>query len=359
MSKYAHLSDEEIFAQYKQRLPSMRAALAKLTSLLKNFFGKTFSAFATDVLVQDMSGRDEADDKGGSGSDSLTVSGFKAPSAAKLRGYIDAQTYADTLDFLKETVSRMEKKDSSMHALHAEAKRMRDAMAVTYNNALDMMTELANKTLPDNIGNLFKIAEKTVASIVGIPPQDVFILIDVRKDEGVHFVLTLDISSSERESKTDILAVVITAAMSEKGKNEYDTKFFLSVHEKSVLPFRYNMGVEVPGNSIKNVGSKLKNIMERELAAHHVVAVIAPVNLPVDDVTISTMLKDIKGVAGVNVFEDSIEVEIPADNKDVIGDVVRALNNYPELRKMLSGKYNPRFAQIEPGLWKYTISLKV
>lgn len=357
MSKYAHLSDDEMFAQYKTRMPSFRKNLAKLTSLLKNFFGKAFSAFATDVHVMSMDGRD-ADDKGGSGSDSLTVSEFKVPSAAKLRGFIEIAGYIDDLDFLEAMMERMKKSKTEMKDRYPEAKRMWDAMSVTFNSAVDGMEEIAQKSIPDNVGNLFKLAEKAVTKI-GTAPQYTIVHVDVRKDEGVHFVQTIDISNWERESKTALLRVVVTAVMSEKGNGEYDTKAFVSVHEKSVLPFRYNMGVEVPGNSIKNIGSKLQEVMERQLAAHHVVSVIAPVNLPIDDVTVSTMLKDIKGVAGVNVFEDSIEVEIPGDNKEVMGSVMHALNAFAPIRKMLSGQFTARFAPIEPGLWKYSISRKV
>lgn len=358
MSKYAQLSDDEMFSQYKQRMPSFRKNLAKLTSLLKNFFGKTFSAFATDIFVEDVGGRGPAGNKNPDANDSLTVSKWKAPSAAKLRGYIEVQTYADDIDFLKNMVERMKKSKTEMHDRFEEAKRMRDAMVVSFNNALDAMTELADKTIPDNVGTLFKAAEKSVAQ-VGEAPQDVMILVDVKKEEGVHFVCQLDISNWERESKTDILSVVVTAAMIETAAGEYDIRVYVNVHDKSVLPFRYNLGTEVTGSGIKVIGGKLRGIIEHQLAAHHVVSVIAPQPLPIDDVTVSTMLMDIKGVAGVNVFEDSIEVEIPGDNRITVGDVVHSLNAYAPIRKMISDRgYSPRFAPISDGLWKYTISLK-
>jgi hypothetical protein len=354
MSKYAHLSDEEMFAQYQTRLPSFRKNLARLTSLLKAFFGKAFSAFATDVIVQDMSGRD---DDGNSG-DSLTVSGFKAPSAAKLRKFIDAQTYADDLDFLEEMLARMKRSSSDMKDRYPEAKRLRDAMLLTFNTSLDGLTEVAEKTIPDNIGSLFKLSEKALSK-VGSEIAGVYLSVGAEPEQGIHFVQMLDISNWERESKTAILAVVVTAVMSETTPGNYTTRVYVNVHDKSVLPFRYNLGVEVTGAGIKAIGGKLQKVMEQQLAAHHVVAVIAPVNLPIDDVTVTTLLTDIKGVKGVSVFEDSIEVEIPGDNRTTVGDVVRALNAYPSIRKMLSGDYSARFAPVGDGMWKYSVSRKV
>lgn len=353
MSKYAHLSDEEMFAQYQQRLPSFRKSLARLTSLLKNFFGKTFSAFATDVLVRDMSGREEDTNAG----DSLTVSGFKAPSATKLRKFIDAQTYADDLDFLEEMLARMKRSASEMKDRYAEAKRLRDAMLLTFNTSLDGLTEMAESTIPDNIGSLFKQSEKALQKI-GDAIAGVYLSVGAEPEQGIHFVQMLDISNWERESKTAILAVVVTAVMSETTPGNYTTRVYVNVHDKSVLPFRYNLGIEVTGNGIKAIGGKFQKVMEQQLAAHHVVAVIAPADLPIDDVTISTLLKDIKGVKGVSAFEDSIEVEIPGDNKDTVAHVVRALNMYPAIRKMISGDYSPRFASLGDGMWKYTISRK-
>ena len=354
MSKYAHLSDAEMFSMYKQRLPGFRKNLAKLTSLLKGFFGKAFSAFATDILIEDVGGRSAHDLKD---NNSLTVTGFKAPSASKLRNYIEIATYADDIDYLKNFVERAKKTKTEMNERYEEAKRMRDAMVVTFNTALDAMTELAEQKIPDNIGNLFKLAEKAAAQI-GSEAQDVMIQLDVRKDEGVHFVLTLDISNWERESKTDILAIVVTAVMTETQNGEYSTRAYVNIHDKSVLPFRYNLGTEVVGPNIKAIGSKFQDVMEHQLAAHHVVAVIAPAPLPIDDVTVTTMLMDIKGVAGVNVFEDSIEVEIPGDNKDTIANVVRALNVFPKIRAMFDKGYTPRFASVGAGHWKYSVSRK-
>lgn len=354
MSKYAKLSDEELLAQYKQRLPGFRRTLARLTSLLKNFFGKAFSAFATDVKILDMSGRDLEKE---TAADSLTVSGFKAPSAAKLRALIDTQSYADDLDFLEESVARMKRSKGEMNQHYAEAKRLRDAMVVTFNKSLDTLTEVAEKTIPDNVGNLFKASEKALSK-VGNEIAGVYLSVGAEPEQGIHFVQMLDISNWERESKTAILAVVVTAVMTETSPGDYTTRVYVNVHDKSVLPFRYNLGVEVTGTNIKAIGGKLQNVMEQQLAAHHVVAVIAPADLPIDDVTVSTMLKDIKGVKGVSAFEDSIEVEIPGDNKDAVAHVVRALNMYPAIRKMISGDYSPRFASMGDGMWKYTISRK-
>lgn len=353
MSKYAHLSDEELFAQYQQRKSGFRKTLAKLTSLLKNFFGKTFSAFATNVHVEDVSGRDADKDIS---ENSLTVSGFKAPSANKLRALIDTQSYADDLDFLEETVARMKRSKGEMNQHYAEAKKLRDAMVVTFNKSLDTLTEVAEKTIPDNIGNLFQKAEKALSKTGEI--AGVYLSVGADPDKGIHFVQMLDVSNWERESKTAILAVVVTAVMSETSPGNYTTNVFVNVHDKSVLPFRYNLGVEVVGKDITNIAGKLHQVFEQQLAAHHVVAIIAPATLPVDDVTVQTMLGDIKGVKGVSVFEDSIEVEIPGDNKDTIGDVVRALNAYPPIRKMQEKGYTPRFANNGDGLWKYTLSRK-
>lgn len=354
MSKYSHLSDEELLAQYKKRLPGFRRTLARLTSLLKNFFGKTFSAFATDIHVEDVSGRD--DSGGGDSSNSLTVSGFKAPSAAKLRGLIDTQTYADDLDFLEESVARMKRSKGEMNQHYAEAKRLRDAMVVTFNKSLDSLTEVAEKSIPDNVGNLFKKAEKALEKTGEI--AGVYLSVGVDADKGIHFVQMLDISNWERESKTAILALVVTAVLSETSPGNYTTNVFVNVHDKSVLPFRYNLGVEVVGKDVNAIAGKLGSVFEHQLAAHHVVAVIGTINLPVDDVTVKTLLEDISGVKGVSVFEDSIEVEIPGDNENTIGNVVRALNAYPPLRKLISGHHSARFAAEGNGIWKYTISRK-
>lgn len=354
MSKYSHLSDEELYAQYKKNLPRYRKMISKLTGLLKSFFGRVFSAIAADSII-DVSGSD-----GGSTGESLRITGFKAPSKAKLKQYLEALDLVDALDVIDETYNRL--KNSSNPALKKQApeiKRTLDALNKAYNEALSALTDVTNKSIPDNVGKIFKEAEEALKSIDEKGAADVFVYVGAKEGRGVHFTQILDISDWERESETPILAVVVTAALEEED-DSYTMHVYVNVHDRNVLPFRYNLGKEIEGNSINAIVKELPTAISFELALHNVVAVVAPAPLAgIDATEITDLLTGIEGVSGVSVLDNAIEVEIPSDSRDVITPVLRILNTYRPIKKLLSQGYSQSFVQVDDGFYRYRLSKKV
>jgi hypothetical protein len=350
---FDNMSFEEVAEYYKQRKPRYRRLLTRLSSFLKNFFGRSFSAFAA---VIDVSGTTEE----GNGN-TLHVSGFKTPSATKLRGYIEALDVDDDLDELYRMYDKFQKSKLPEHKkLAATIKRDYDALLVNYNSALDAMIAVAKKTIPDNIGRLFEEAEKIVQKINPDAADDVETFISVGADpkDGVHFVQTIDVSHWDRTSKTKVLAIVVTAVLVADDNGDYSVRVYVTISDRAVLPFRYALGTEIVGSTIKAVSSKLREEIEHALAISDVLAVISPAPLEnIDEVELTKMLEGISGVKGVIVFEDNIEVEIPTGSKDTIASVVQALNGYRPIKKLIRDDgFSPSFTEQGSGMYRYALA---
>lgn len=306
------MSDAALAKYFVKRQPLYRKALAKLTSLLKLFFGKVFSAFASDE-VMNMSGGEGSIDVSGGGkggkksapNHGLTVEKFKAPGPRVLKGYIDA---LGTLDFINELAYQMDRAAATEDkALRGELKaieKMRDALVDGYVAAMDGMESVSKKHIPDAVGAIFQDAQAVAESLL---PSDfelgcyLYMGVD---GKSADFTLNIDLSEDAENQSL----IVVTARIEPKD-DHFAIKVYVNHLNKMALPGNYVLGTAIDAADVKGIVKKLKPAIEREISLTHVIGMLGAIAIPIDIVEVENKLLAIDGVEGVSYdYDDDNEV---------------------------------------------------
>jgi hypothetical protein len=311
------MSDDALAKYYDKRQPLYRKALSKLTSFLKMFFGRVFSAFASETII-DVSGGGESAGGSKTSANGLTVEKFKAPGPRALRGYIDD---LESIDYINELAYQMDRAAASeSKALRAQLKsieKMRNALVDAYVAAMDAMESVAQKHIPDAVGAIFKGASETARTLL---PEDFelgsYLYVGVNGKEA-DFVLNIDLSTED-----DTKSLVVVTARLVPVDDHFEIRVYVNHLEKMALPGQYNIGTNVEGADVKAIVKKLKPAIEHEISLTHVVNLLGAIAIPVDETEIEKKLLAIEGVEGVSFEQDesdavtAIHFEVPGISSD-------------------------------------------
>src|SRR5690606_15054700 len=341
-AKLKNMSDEELLSYYEKRVPLYRRALARLTSLIRNVFGRLFKATAASTINISGGGGGPV-----SGSGTLQVDAFRAPSQKKLQEYIDV---LDQIDFIEELGYFLERAKASgtkvMMDRGREAARLYNAMVDAYETAIEEMTKIAEGHVPDSVGALFKEVSKILnkrAKAGNENEPDYYLHVGVKGDD-TDFVYNADLTDWARTTEEDKLLLVTTVRVTPES-DSFRVRVFVNVLDRIALPFKYSLGTEIQADTIAKFRTQFNDEVENELALHDVAIFLAPVKLKIDPTELETALEGTAGLKGIHVQDDRITFEIPEgkDQKSVIAKVVRHLNSHKNIKKLVRAKYTTRF----------------
>lgn len=353
-----------------KRMSSWRTALSELTSLVRAFTSKVFSAFASD----EFSDVDKIDVSGGAGaentkvlhagSESLRVAKYDAPSPKKLQTLLDK---LDTLNHIYEigdvveSLRKIGDKESLKMADNFD--RLRDQMIDAYEKALHSMTDIAENDIPEVIGKLQQSFQKYFDEMDkthgGEESEGIAYYVNVGvQGDHIDFVINADLTHWPRAEHGDSLLGVMTCRL-EPDAGEYKLRVFATVLDRIGLAGRYNVGKEMEGKTAGAVMQKLKATIDHELAIHEVVRTIAPLDLSdyIDETELTTLLTSIDGVTAVSFEGDYIEIEIPGSDRGVVGQAMRVITARPKISKLIKrDKYQPRMSPEGNDHWQFSLS---
>lgn len=351
VAKLDKMSDAQLAKYFQKQQPLYRRALAKLTSLLKLFFGRVFKAFASDEVLN-MSGGEGAIDVSGGGAkgatnQGLTVEKFKAPGPRALKGYIDA---LETIDFINELAYQMDRaaasEDKTLRSQLKEMEKMRNALIDGYTSAMEAMETVAQKHIPDAVGAIFQGAQDIATKLL---PEDfeiynyVFVGVDGKEAD---FVLNMDLT--EEEEKKSL--IVVTARLVPKD-DHFEIRCYINHLDKMAMPHRYNVGTAIDGTDVKTIVKKMKPAIEHEISMTHVIGLLGAIAIPVDETEIEKKLSAIDGVTGVSFEHDDegvseIHFEVPGitagdeDAKLARAAAFRIVSSVTKVKAMLRKQYS-------------------
>lgn len=312
-AKFEKMSDAAMAKYFDKQKPFYRRALAKLTSLLKLFFGRVFQAFASDEVIEVSGGAGAGKGKGKGGtSGSLTVEKFKAPGKRALKGYIDA---LETIGFIEDLAYQQDRaaasEDKNLRKQLPEITKLRDAMIDAYTAAMDAMESVAQKHIPDAVGSIFHGAQETARKLL---PEDKelfnYVYVGVEGEEA-DFVLNIDLTEDE-ENKS---LIAVTARLIPQN-DHFEIRCYINHLDKMALPGRYNLGTAIEGKDVKDIVKKMKPAIEHEISMTHVIGLLGAIAFPIDETEIEQKISSIDGVSGVSFDSEdegivAIHFEIP------------------------------------------------
>lgn len=324
------MSDAALAKYFTKRQPLYRRALAKLTSLLKLFFNRVFSATAADAIIDVSGGEGAIDVSGGSKGDTshgLTVEKFTAPGKRALKGFIDA---LETIDYINEIAYQMDRaaasEDKTLRSQLKTMEKLRDALVDGYTNAMDGMEAVAQKHIPDAVGAIFQGAQNTALTLLpdGVELYN-YLYVGVEGEE-CDFVMNIDLTQEEEQKSL----IVVTARLIPKD-DHFAIRCYINHLDKMALPHRYNLGTAIKGTDVKSIIKELKPAIEREISLTHVIGMLGAIAIPVDETEIEKKMMAIDGVEGVSFDHDdsdavtAIHFEIPGlENNEEVAKSARA-----------------------------------
>lgn len=345
------MSDAQLAKYFEKKQPLYRRALSKLTSLLKLFFGRVFSATASDEVLNMSGGVGAINVSGGSpkggGNHGLTVEKFKAPGKRALKGYIDA---LETIDFINVLQYEMERaaasEDKNLRSKLKEMEKLRNGLIDGYTNAMEAMETVAQKHIPDAVGALFQGAQDIAAKLL---PEDFelynYVYVGVEGEEA-DFVLNMDLTEDEDQKSL----IVVTARLVPKD-DHFEIRCYINHLDKMALPGRYNLGTALEGTDVKSLVKKMKPAIEHEISMTNVIGLLGAIAIPVDETEIEKKLTSIDGITGVSFEHDDegiseIHFEVPGIStgdevaKSARAAAFRVVSSHTKVKAMLRKQYS-------------------
>lgn len=326
MNHLANLTDEQLLAHSKKRMPEYRRLLARLRSLFSRLTGRFLSTASSfgDVRVMDVGGTDGK----------VKIKEFKAPNFKTLKRHLSVLAESDTIDELEYTVERFHRSDSAAMRTHAkELRNILNSLIEEYNGAADAVEAIADKHIPTAVTEYFDRANKELLSFLRTTtsePVELAPLVHVGSDDDtVVFACYHDLT----EYATSPTWLVFSATLVLQDK-EATFAEELTIMDKYRIPTGFAPEA-VPQRSA--FGTHLRT----ELAVHGMSKATGTLTLDVNEDLIKKDLKKLAFVKHVKIVNGEIETQIYAKNrndKELVKDVFAVLVANPEVRSIMRKK---------------------
>lgn len=369
--KLRNMTDAQLAAYYNTRKPLYRRLLSKLTSLVRIFTGKHFTATAADVRVKVSEGG-VAETK----TQGLVVENMRVPSLRALRKFLDVLEMRDELDELEFMMEKSAKSENkTLQTLAKNIERDRNLLLAAYKQATKGMEDIAEDHLPDEVGAIFMQVQdyfndleenqrkaqeaqaKKDPSFKVETSKIVYTIIVGLKDGVVDFILNCDITHWPTLGVVTRANVVVVTARLTPTDEKHVISSYVTVLDKIGLPNAYTLGSTLKGTTAKSIVESLNAILPRKFAAIDVAAFAAPVNLNLDVTDVTNRLSAIEGITGVNIEENEVVLEYTA-NREIQAQVMRLMRSLKPVKNLLSQGYTPRLREIEPGMNTFSMTLQ-
>lgn len=319
MNHLANLTDQQLITYVQKKMPLYRKMISRFQSFIKNFRTHFIGTAATDTAI-DVSG----------GGGKLRVEDFKSPNFKTLKRHLSVISDSDEIDDLEYVVERLNASESA--SVRKEATRIRgvlNALIDRFNEALDVIEEVANKHIPQPVANYFRDGTKALNKYlsevrrvkVDLQPM---VLVGSAQDK-ITFVAYYDLS--EYVSKP--IWVHLSATMDVAAGSVFVRE--IAIKDRLRPPFKF-VPEELPKS--RSLDAELR----RQLAAFGVAQVFSAVELKFDTRLLEKNLKGMSIVKGVQISDTEIRVKAP-ETSNTSRDIFAVISADPEVRTLLRRKH--------------------
>lgn len=343
---FESLSNEELLAYIKERTPTYRKVISKVTSFCKALTrrgSKLVSLSASDVTL-DVSGTGNT---GKSGGRVVKVETFRAPNFARLRSSIEVLENTQELDELSQIISIMESRNAK--ALKSDLKafsKLYDSMLDAYNTAFSVLEDMAEKVMPTEISNVVIESQKAIQERLKSYKSDndnpdTSILIGTKGD-----IIAFSYYTHLDESVGQKLVLVVTCQL-KPVRNEYLLTKHVTTLTRILPPFQYSVGP---------VTNNVRAALLEEMDMHNVLAELSKVELKkVDATTIKAAMETLGYVNDVDVTSDSIVVKVSKAKQDQFKELFARIGANKDVKRLVGTKNRLNGELNKKHEWVFTI----
>ncbi len=306
--------------QLDRGVPKLREILAKLVNF-NRMFGRTRKAYRAVAAKIDLTGG------GVTGAPKGTISGFKAPSRKQIEQQAEVMFEYAHLDMMEDLLAHLE---SSEHkATKARADKIRPlylAAADAYDDALDILHELAEASAPAEIVKYFRDARKAVSQTFEVADRELntFVQIDFVGDT-VRFAQFIELTEYTKTPQRIMLAATADLLAA----NSFNKVVYGITSVRTVPALRQLSPDPVDGTTV----AKLALALKKELSIRKIVMKTSRLDIPVSEDKLADYLGD--SVSDVEVDGTEIYVRLnKANEKEVYAALQRMPDIHAALRKL-------------------------
>lgn len=391
------MTPEQALKYYKKNEGRYSKLISKFTSLLRTLFGKVFRgrhlATASGVnVIEVRGGSDDVGGRpkkiGGRSGHSLVVDKLDLPGPRQLQKNLDALEMRDAIDQIEAIIEACSKTENErMRAEIVPMTERHSAMVDLYMEAINGMTELSKGNTPPAVNDLFFRVQKHFEEIESARIEAAQKEIDARKEAGedvtdaqqelddadtvgyfvnigtkdgvTDFVFNIDITHWRDMTNGfhKALVVVVTARLA-PADDKFNLTTFVNVHDRIVLPNKYEIGRPVAGKDTADIANKLINRVEREVALHEVVTFSVKADLNLDATEVQARVGAIEGITGITVENNEVLLEFPEGDREIQAQVLRAFDRFPNIAKLVKSGYARSLRSIDGNMHSYSLVLK-
>lgn len=344
-AKLERMSNEELLRYINSRKPRYRRLLSSAVSFVRGLLGRSRIAATAGDYTVDVSGAG-----GIKGQGKLSLKNFKAPNFAKLKQAFAALDGSDDIDELKYTIDRFN--DSDNRTFKAAAKQLQvqyEALRDAFNDAFDLLENIADKHLPIEVAREFSASQVSVQSVLkAYNGEDVTVESEVLvagDSAELDFVQYTNIEDVIGEP----MLIAVTCRLSPVG-SDYIFSTHVNLIERFQAPTTFAIGEQTT-----NVAETIR----KELALHGIVATIGSLKINADPVRLQRLLNRLPFVSKVELDDDAIYVSVEGDSEDADQgkEIFALLRNFKDIKTQI-GRTKRLFYRFEGGRWMFTLGGK-
>lgn len=350
MINFDHMSDAEVIAYAKSRMPVWRKLLSRTKSFLNGLLGRGRN---TAIASEKINITDMADGKL-CNAGSITLARFKAPSFRKLKNAFSTLQASDQIDDMQHTADALAKvSDPTLQSSAKSILAIVTTMIETFNEALELVENVAEANVPQEVGDVIKEAFAAANAIVQaytdkkgkVDLADGSNLLIGAEDGRIDFCLYMNATEwVERR-----MYIIITCSLSAVG-NEWIMSRHVAIQERFQAPMHYDFGV-----ATNDIAKSIRFAM----AAEGVVAVMGTVKLNIDQTRVTNALKSLSFFKSVEFEDKAIHVYVknnkksPAQEKEIFA----TLTADTDIRALI-GRTKRLFSEWNEDHWVFTVAAR-
>lgn len=325
MKPIESMSEQELLALVKKRMPFYRKSLNSVKTFVTAFLGqnlhrsKKFMGIAGDMAI-DVSTSNGVKSKG-----RIDIESFKAPKFEVLKRHIEVLNDTSAIDELREIILALQAVGSSASKKHVkQLSEIYTQMSNAFNDSMDILSGIADNHVPQVVVTINEIVKRGLVEVLKSAKEDPKLKVERRllcnsEPNRCAFSMFYDVEGDGS------VFIVVTSLLEQTPIGSHTVEHFINHTNRIYPPLHHEIGSPIHVSDAKKAAAE-------ELSYIDILPALSKHPIAIDRVYITKRMAQIPGVENTNVHDDDVEVLYHNSNEE---DILAVYSGTPEVAKLL------------------------
>lgn len=325
MKPIESMSEQELLALIKQRMPFYRKSLNSVKTFVTSLLGqnlhrtKKFIGIAGDAAI-DVSTSNGVKSKG-----RIDLQSFKAPKFSDIKRHIEILADTSAIDELREIIVALQAVGSSASKKHLkQLSEIYAQMSNAFNDSMDILSGIADNHVPQAVVAINEVVKRGLVEVLKSAKDDPSIKVERRllfNSEPNRFAFSMFYDVEGDGS----VFIVVTSLIEKTSLGSFTIEHFINHTNRIYPPLHHEIGSPIHASDAKKAAAE-------ELSYIDILPMLSKHTIKFDRVSMVRRMSHISGVENANVQEDDVEVTFNDAN---VEDILAVYSGTPEVAKLL------------------------